>query len=53
MDTGQTSDERTCAALELLRMLAEAEEDVRAGRIAPVEDTFSALRESLLMRKQR
>ena len=41
------------AELELLRTLSEAEDDVRAGRIAPVEDTFSALRESLLMRKQR
>ena len=53
MDTVQTSDERTCAALELLRMLAEAEEDVRAGCIAPMENTFSALRDSLLQRKQQ
>ena len=53
MDTVQTSDERTCAALELLRMLAEAEENVRAGCIAPMENTFSALRDSLLQRKQQ
>ena len=53
MDTVQTSDERTCAALELLRMLAEVEEDVRAGYIAPMENTFSALRDSLLQRKQQ
>ncbi len=53
MDTVQTSDERTCAELELLRMLAEAEEDVRAGCIAPMENTFSALRDSLLQRKQQ
>ena len=53
MDTVQTSGERTCAALELLRMLAEAEENVRAGCIAPMENTFSALRDSLLQRKQQ
>ena len=40
MDTVQTSDERTCAALELLRMLAEVEEDVRAGCIAPMKIRF-------------
>ena len=34
-------------------MLAEAEEDVRAGCIAPMENTFSALRDSLLQRKQQ
>lgn len=53
MDTVQTSDERTCAALELLRMLEEADENVRAGYIAPMENTFSALRDSLLQRKQQ
>lgn len=36
------------AELELLRMLAEAEEDVTQGRIAPMEQTFEGLRESLL-----
>ena len=30
--------------IELLEMLAEAEEDVNAGRVAPIEDTFSNLR---------
>ena len=50
---GLAEYEQMRAELELLRTLSEAEEDVRAGRIAPVEDTFSALRESLLMRKQR
>lgn len=53
MDTVQTSDERTYAERELLRMLEEAEEDVRAGCIAPMENTFSALRDSLLQRKQQ
>ena len=50
MDTVQTSDERTCAELELLRMLEVADEKVRAGCMAPMENTFSALRDSLLQR---
>ena len=50
---GLAEYEQMRAELELLRTLSAAEDDVRAGRIAPVEDTFSALRESLLMRKQR
>ena len=33
--------------LELLRNLAEAEEDVRAGRTAPIKDTFTELRATL------
>ncbi len=37
--------------LELLRTLAEAEEDVSNGRVAPIEDTFSDIRQSLLERK--
>ena len=36
------------AELELLRTLADAEEDVRAGRVAPIEDTFSDIRRRLL-----
>ena len=32
------------ARIELLEILAEAEEDVNAGRVAPIEDTFSNLR---------
>lgn len=35
---------RMKSRIELLEMLAEAEEDVNAGRIAPIEDTFSNLR---------
>lgn len=35
MDTVQTSDERTCAELELLRMLEEADENVRAAASHP------------------
>ncbi|MCD8148930.1 MAG: type II toxin-antitoxin system Phd/YefM family antitoxin [Clostridiales bacterium] len=37
--------------LELLRTLAEAEEDVRAGRIAPMQDTFDDIRKSLMERE--
>lgn len=33
--------------LELLRNLAEAEEDVRAGRTAPIQDSFDSIREAL------
>ncbi len=34
--------------LELLRTLADAEEDVTIGRVAPIEDTFSDIRCRLL-----
>lgn len=35
---------RMKARIELLELLAEAEEDVSVGRTAPMEDTFSNLR---------
>lgn len=38
---------RMKSRLELLEILAEAEEDVRMGRIAPMEDTFESLRSML------
>ena len=37
--------------LELLRTLAEAEEDVRNGRTAPIQDTFHDIRKMLMERK--
>lgn len=37
--------------LELLRTLAESEEDVVNGRVAPVQDTFDDIRKSILERK--
>lgn len=37
--------------LELLRTLAEAEEDVKNGRVASIEDSIEDLRSSLLERK--
>ncbi len=38
--------------LELLRTLAEAEDDVKNGRITPMQDSFDDLRVSLLERKK-
>lgn len=45
---GITQYEQMKAELELLRMLAESEEDVRMGRVAPIEDMFNAIRRGLL-----
>lgn len=42
--------EKMRAELELLRTLSGAEEDVRAGRVAPIEDTFGGIRETLVDR---
>lgn len=33
---------------ELLELLEKSEEDVRNGRVAPIEDTFEELREMLV-----
>ena len=35
------------ARIELLEVLAEAEDDVKNGRVAPVTDTFDDLRKML------
>ena len=45
--------EQMKSELELLKTLAEAEEDVAQGRVAPVEDTFSSIRQSLMARKEK
>ncbi len=37
--------------LELLRALAEAEEDVINDRVAPIQDTFNDIRSSLVERR--
>lgn len=42
--------EKMRAELELLRTLSGAEEDVRAGRVAPIDDTFGGIRETLVDR---
>lgn len=39
------------AELELLRTLAEAEEDVANGRVASMQNTFDDIREVLMKRK--
>lgn len=39
--------------LELLRTLADAEEDVSIGRVAPIEDTFSDIRSRLLAERDK
>lgn len=42
---------RMKSELELLKTLAEAEDDVKSGRVAPMQDAFDELRASLLERK--
>lgn len=44
---GLTEYEQMRAELDLLRLLADAEEDVRANRVAPMKDTFQGIREAL------
>ena len=41
------------AELELLRTLAESEEDFAGGKIAPMKETFDGIRQSLLKRKNQ
>jgi len=40
------------AELDLLRTLAEAEDDVINGRVAPIEDSIENIRATLLKRKK-
>lgn len=47
---GLTEYEQMRAELELLRTLSEAEEDVRAVRVAPIEDTFGGICQTLVDR---
>lgn len=42
---------RMKSELELLKTLAEAEDDVKSGRVAPMQDAFDELRASILERK--
>lgn len=39
--------------LELLRNLAEAEEDEREGRVAPIQGTFDDIRTSFMKREYK
>ena len=45
---GMADFQQMQAELNLLRTLADAEEDVQAGRIAPISETFSDIRSRLL-----
>ena len=42
---------RMKARIELLEILAEAEEDVKFGRVAPVQETFDDIRKMLMEEK--
>ncbi len=48
---GLAEYEQMKSELKLLRMLAESEEDLALGRVAPIKDTFDGIRESLMSRK--
>ena len=40
--------QRMRTRIELLEILAESEEDVKKGRVAPIQDTFQELRQLLV-----
>lgn len=44
---GYEEYKRMKARIELLEILAEADEDVKFGRVAPIKDTFDDLRSML------
>lgn len=44
---GYEEYKRMKARIELLEILAESDEDVRRGRVAPIKDTFDDLRSML------
>lgn len=48
---GLAEYEQMKSELKLLRMLAESEEDLALGRVAPIKDTFDGIRESLMSRE--
>ncbi|MEJ6949438.1 type II toxin-antitoxin system Phd/YefM family antitoxin [Natronospora cellulosivora (SeqCode)] len=48
---GLAEYEQMKSELKLLRMLAESEEDLSQGRVAPIKDTFDGIRQSLSSRK--
>ena len=50
---GMADFQQMQAELELLRTLADDEEDVQAGRVAPMADTFSDIRSRLLAGKEK
>lgn len=48
---GMQQYQQIVAELELLRMLAEAQEDVAAGHVAPIGETFGHIRQSLTIQE--
>ena len=44
MSLGYEEYKRIKARIELLEILAEADEDVRCGRVAPLKESFDDLR---------
>ena len=48
---GYEQYQRMKARIELLETLGEAEEDVRRGRVASLQESFDALRATLLTRE--
>ncbi|HHV17457.1 MAG TPA: type II toxin-antitoxin system Phd/YefM family antitoxin [Thermoanaerobacterales bacterium] len=50
---GYQQYQQMVSELELLRTLAEAEEDVVSARTSSAKDTFSSLQQSLLTRKNK
>ena len=48
---GLAEYEQMKSELKLLRMLAESEEDLSQGRVAPIKDTFDGIRQSLSSRE--
>lgn len=55
-DTVSLGYEEYCrlkSRLELLEMLAEADEDVKNGRTAPIKETFDDLRKTLMNKNEK
>ena len=48
---GYEQYQRMKAKIELLELLGEAEEDVRSGRVAPIQATFDSIRDELAKRQ--
>lgn len=47
-DNNMTDSKQSIEKEQLLDFLKDAEEDVKNGRVAPMEDTFNSLREMLI-----
>ncbi len=50
---GSVDYRRMKAELELMKLLAESDEDIREGRVAPLAGTFDEMREALKARFER